>query len=322
MIGPDIREVHLYVPEFVRDGLARGIYKAFGGTIRDLKGRTVALLIEGRRLAELAQGGTPLDPGTLMKAIGHADTAARMAAGLGALNVVVSIAGFAMIRQRLDQIAGQLDILTIGLRELKEEAGWVSGLQLAAIRGEIDAALDLAIRAQRQEHLQTFREAKTRAFEIRRKLHHTMKMMVDTRRALPRYEVFGELAQASAILMMAEIRCDEAVEGAGIALETLRQATREFDDVLANFRNKIRDFEGDPRTMLSLGHKGRHAIKRQRIELLNLQEQLDGMVSRITVQAGTGLSAQEWRATTAPEESNILTCVVLDVDAADKTLHR
>lgn len=314
MIGPAIMEVHLYVPEWIREGLTRGDYKAFGGTIRDLAGRTVALLTEGQGLTKLAQETGSIDPKVFMDAIGHAQTAMQLANGLGALNLVVSSAGFAMMRQRLDQIAGQLRDLTIGMQELREEAGWISGLQMATIRGEIDAALDLAIRAQRQGHLQTFLDAKTKAFEVRRKLHHTMAMMLDTRRALPRHEVFGELAQASAILAIAEARCDEAVEGAGVALEALGYAQRDLGHLLTRFVTQKQDFAADPKAKLALGSDGRRAITSLQAGLLTMEQQLEGTVDRLTVQASTGLSAEAWQAMTAPEESGVVACVVISID--------
>lgn len=311
MIGPAIMEVHLYVPEWVRDGLVRGNYKAFGGTIRDLTGRTVALLTEGQGLTKLVQETGSIDPKALMDAIGHAQTVMQLANGLGALNLIVSSAGFAVMRKRLDQIAGQLSILMVGLNDLKEEAGWISGLQMAAIRGEIDVALDLATRAQRQNHPQTLSDAKTKAFEVRRKLYHIMAMMLDTRRALPRHEVLGELAQASAILAIAEARCDEAIEGAGVALEALGYARRDLGDLLTRFAIQKQDFAADPKTMLALGSDGRRAITSLQAGLLTMEQQLDGTAGRLTVQARAGLSGKEWRVMTAPHGSCVITCVVM-----------
>jgi len=310
MIGLTIMEVHLHVPEWVREGLTQGDYKAFGGTIRDVAGRTVALLTEGQGLTKLAQETGSVDPKALIDAIGHAQTAMQLANGIGALNLVASGAGFAMMRQRLDQIADQLRVLTVELRDLKEEASWISGLQLATIRGEIYAALDLAIRAQRQGHLQTFSDAKTKAFQVRRKLYYIMAMMLDTGRALPRHKVFGELAQANAILAIAEARCDEAVEGAGVALEALGYARRDLGDLLTRFATQKQNFAANPKTMLALGSDGRRAITSSLAGLLTMEQQLDGTMGRLAIQTNAGLSAEEWQARTAPQGSGLVTCVV------------
>lgn len=321
MIGPGTMQVLLHVPEWVRAGLARGDYKAFGGTIRDLGGRTVALLTEGQSLSKLVQDAASLDPDALMNAIGHVQTAMQLADGLGALNLVVSGAGFAMMRQRLDQIVGQLRELTAGLQDLKEEAGWISGLQLAGMRSEIDAALDMAIRAHRQGHLQSFRDAKGRTFEVRRRLHHTMAMMLDTRRALPRHQVFGELALASAILAVAEVRCDEAVEGAQVALEALGSARRDLQDSMSRFDAQRRDVASDPQVMVALGSAGRREIIALQRDMLAVDRQLEGALGRLAVQANAGLSREEWHALTVPGGSGLLTCLAVpegvDADLRD-----
>lgn len=322
MISPTIMEVNLFVPEWVRDGLIRGDYKAFGGTIRDLAGRTVALLTEGQGLTKLVQETGSIDPKVLMDAIGHAQTAMQLANGLGALNLVVSSVGFAMIRQRLRQIAGQVRVLTVGMQELKEEAGFIGGLQLATIRGEIDAALNLAMRGQQQGRLQTFLDAKAKAFEVRRKIHHTMTMMLNTRRALPRHEVFGELAQSSVLLAIAEARCDEAVDGPEIAREALGYARRDLGDLLARFATQKQDFASDPKTMLGLGSEGRRAITSLQAGLLTMEHQLDGIAGRLTVQASAGLNSEAWQAMTAPPGSGAVTCVVVSEDAGTDNLQR
>lgn len=306
-LGGSLMEVVLFVPEHIRRGLNSGEYKAFGGTIRDIAGRTVALLTEGQGLSKTVQDTGMIDSKALMDAVGHMQTAAQLANGLGALNLVVSSAGFAMMRQRLDAIADQLRMLTIGLSDLKEEAGWIAGLQLAGIRGEIDSALDMAMRAQRQDHLQTFRDAKAKAFEVRRRLHHTLAMMLDTRRALPRHQIFGELAQASAILAVAEARCDEAVEGGQVALSALGSARRDLQDAMSRFDAQKRDVASDPKVMLGLGSSGRHEITAMQRALLVVDQQLEGAVARLQVQVNAGLSSEEWRAVTAPDGSGLLT---------------
>ena len=46
-----------------------------------------------------------------------------------------------------------------------------------------------------------------------------------------------------------------------------------------------------------------------------MEQQLEGAVGRLTVQASMGLSADAWSAMTAPEGSGLLTCVVVSDDA-------
>jgi hypothetical protein len=305
--GPTNLEVLLEVPDRIREGLASGYLKPWGGTIRDPQGHIRALLTGGRALL---QRDTPFDPKLLTDAIGHAQTAAHIASGIGLLNLGVSVAGFIMVRQRLDDIAGRLTQVLHKLAEVKEEVVWIGGLQMATIKAGMDAALDMAARAQRQKNHQLFNDAQTEAFKVRRTLHHAMENMLDRRRALHRPEAFLGFVQASVILAVTEAQCDESVEGVEEAGEALRQAARDLQRLVDAFDQQRRDVLHDPRTMIELGSEGRARIAAVSPELMAAVRQMEGTAAQLALREALGMTLVEWGAFAAPEGSGLVTCIV------------
>jgi hypothetical protein len=311
MIGLNYLDVLLHVPVHIRKGLASGHLTLWGSTVRDVQGRIRALLVEGRGLLGTLQHRRALDHRVLTDAIGHAQSAAQLASGISALNLGVSTAGFAVVRQQLDAIADQLDRALTVLARVEEGVCWIGSIQMAQIRRNIDSAFDMAVRAHRISDMLLFKDAKAKAFEVGRTLRHTMSMMIDERRAVARHEVFAEFARVRAILAVTEARCDEAVEGTSQASAALSVALNDLRDLVTKFNDQRRDFAGDPRTMVELGGEGRARVAACAGELLVLTRQVEGVEGQLEVQAAAGLGADAWRALTAPEGSGVLTCVAV-----------
>ncbi len=310
MIGTSQLHVVLGIPAWVREGLANGTLAAWGGTIRDRQGHIRALLTEGRGLADLVGRGIPLDPSLLTDAIGHAQTAATLASGIGLLNLGVSVAGFAMVRQQLNEIADQLQNALAALAEIKEDVGWIRGFQMARVRGNIDTALDVAIRANRLGDRALFIDARSRAFETRRVLHHALSDMLTARRMLNHPEVFLGFVHASAVLAIAEARCDEAVEGPAQAGHSLRGALHDLRRHVDEFDLQRRDFAHDPATKIRLGSRGRGQVAAHAAEMADALRQMEGAAGPLALRAALGLTTERWRELTAPEGSGLVTCLM------------
>jgi hypothetical protein len=313
MISSDLLDVLLQVPEHIRHGLAEGTLTAWGGTIRDQQGRIRALLVEGRGLEELARSGIPLDPKSLSdalgSAIGHVETATNLAAGLSALNLGVNLAGFAMIQRKLEALAEQLNHLLLSVAQVKEDVSWFGSIQIAQLRADVDTACEVALRAHRTRDPALFKEAQTRAHQVRRTLHHTMAMMVETERTVARHVIFGEFAQASAVLCVVEARCAEANEGAEQALRVFASAREDLDRLMAEFKLQITDFRVDPETRIRLGDEGRMQISALTEEMGKVTRQLEGAAGRLALQQALGMTSDEWSAWSAPEGSGLVTCI-------------
>lgn len=320
-------DVLLEVPRHIREGLMNGTLKAWGGTIRDQQGRIRALLVEGRGFGELVKSGTPLDPKLLTDAIGHAGTAAELASGLSALNLGVSIAGFAMIQRKLERLAEQLNLILIGMAELKEEARWINSVQMAQLRADVETACDIAVRAHRTNDLALFKDARTKAHNVRRALHHTMAIMVETQRTIARHAIFGEFAQATAVLAVVEARCDEATEGALRASETMRLAADDLSRLVRRFEVHVKDFRVGLEEKLRGGEETRQLLRSMTHEMPVLVRQMKGASQRLSFQAALNLSSSDWETWTAPQGSRLLTCVVprdteRDIDLLEIARHQ
>lgn len=313
MILPRHLEVLLRVPEHIRRGLADGSLTAWGGTIRDQQGRIRALLVEGRGLEELARSGLPIDTNGLSEAlrgaIGHVETATNLAAGLSALNLGVNLAGFAMIQRKMEALAERLNHLLLSVAQVKEDVRWFGSIQIARLRADVDTACEVALRAHRTRDSLLFKEAQTRAHQVRRTLHHAMSMMAETERTIARHAIFGELAHANAVLCVVEARCAEANEGAGQALRVFNAAREGLDRVMAEFNRQITDFRVDPETRLRLGDEGHGQISALTQELGIVTRQLEGAAARLALQQALGMTSEEWSEWAAPEGSGLVSCI-------------
>jgi len=306
--------VLLEVPQHIRNGLADGSLTSWGGTIRDAQGRIRALLVEGRGFGELVRQGAPLDPKLLTDAIGHAQTAAEVASGLAALNLGVNIAGFAMILQKLEALAEQLNHVLVGLSEVKEEARWIKSVQMAQLRADVESACDMALRAHRTHDLLLFKDARGNAHRARRALHHTMAIMLETERTIARHAIFAEFAQATAVLAVVEARCDEAVEGAGQAAITMSRAAEDLRRLTGKFDGQVRDFRVGLEDRLKGGDQLRLLLKSMNSDMHAVVRQMEGAAGRLSLQEALGLSSDQWTNWSAPEGSRLITCIAAGED--------
>ncbi|WP_298128236.1 hypothetical protein [Brevundimonas sp.] len=135
-------------PEFLW-GLATGAYKVHGGVIRDVGGRIVAHLTAASSLTGLVPGlGVISDViqqaqiGALGKDVRQVQAAietvlnvSAAGAALSGLGVVTSVAGFAYLSSRFDQVDKKLAVIERNVKDIKD---WLTGLQKSKLHSAID----------------------------------------------------------------------------------------------------------------------------------------------------------------------------------------
>jgi hypothetical protein len=244
------------IPESIQRGLAEGTMRLFGGAVRNLKGEFVAHLSPGKLLNDRLQSGIPFDPSALASAIGNVQSAALLASGIGAVNLALNTAGFAVMRQKLNAIIDQLDQALVALDDLKEDVEWLKSKQQSELRGEIDSACDLAGRAIRLQDQDLFKEARTSAHKARRRIFHVLREILKRRRVISRRQEFAELAGACVILASVEASCDEPIEGPAQAATHLTATAHEMAETVAQFEQQCRDYGIDTAARIRLGPGG------------------------------------------------------------------
>ena len=305
-----------FIPAKLLQGYLSGEYTLWGSALRRSKGikgagEYVGFLVEGRGLAEQVQAGTPLDPSHLMSSIGNVQMAAQLAAGIGVLNLGVSVAGFAMIARRLDRIAGSILTLQDGLRQIGSDVAWLRADTMHRLRAEARTALEVADRGARQGNPALFNDAKTMAGKTRRHLAGHLHDMAVSGSLLREDRLYREFLCMSALLALAEVRSTEAVEGAGRAALELRDTAAELRRASDAFGAPLRDFQASARMLLEVA--GRRAeVKAAAAEMDALVSRLESYVPQLELQDALGLDAAGWQALTAPEGSSGVLCITFD----------
>jgi hypothetical protein len=149
-----------------------------------------------------------------------------------------------------------------------------------------------------------------------------MRAMLDSKRALRRHDVFASFARASAIIAVAEARCDEAVESVTQTIRALRVALRDLRALVTSFDDLRRNFASDPRTMIELGSTGRVHLTAVSGEFSTILQQVEGVADQLTLRDALGLSVDAWSALTAPEGSGLLTCLILPEGSEEQAMWR
>jgi hypothetical protein len=315
MSGTSTIEVLFSVPEWISQGLKSGELSLHGGVVRRTVGKQIVAHLKEGGLLLRSPDGSGFDVSALQQALGSVESAMRLANGLGALNLALNAAGFAMVRKQLEAITLQIGTIGSDVRAVKQDTEWIGGLQLAAIRANIDTALEHADRARRTNNLALFHDAKIELVDVRNKLHHAARFMLDSRRSIERYEVFEQFMKATAIIAIGEALCDEALEGPDAAAKTLEESRSRLLSLTASFDAQRRDFATDPVTMLRLGSAGRTAIAEMHGRLVEAANQLEGAVEERRLQARLGLDAQGWRCLAQPKGAGVVTCLLVKQEA-------
>lgn len=305
-----------FIPAKLLQGYLSGEYTLWGSALRRSKGikgagEYVGFLVEGRSLAERVQAGSPLDPSHLMSSIGNVQVAAQLAAGIGVLNLGVSVAGFAMIARRLDRIADSILALQDGLRQVGADVAWLRADTMHRLRAEARTALELADRGARQGNPALFNDAKTMAGKTRRQLSGHLHDMAAGGSLLRENRLYREFLCMSALLALAEARSTEAVEGAEQAALELRDTAAELRRASDAFGAPLRNFPTSARMLLEVADR-RAEVKAAAAEMDALVSRLESYVPQLQLQAAVGLDTAEWQALIALEGSDGVLCLTVN----------
>ncbi len=314
-----VMNVFFEVPSRIQQGLNDGTMRLFGGVVRNLNGGIVAHLSPGKLMTDAMNSGTPLDPSALTTAIGHVQSAAFLASAIGTVNLAVNAACFAMMLQRLNAIMGQLDRIQESIRDLKRDVKRLVSIHRSEVRGDIDSACDLASRAIRLHDQNLFKEARTSAHRVRRRMVHALRDILAEERVILRRQEFSELASACVILANVEASCDESIEGAKQAAIHLTATTDELLDLVKQFEAQCRDYSVDTAERIRLGPRCAKELGAITADIRNAIEGLRILAGEMTFRGLLGISLDRWRETTAPEGSSWITCVV-PADTAEPEL--
>ncbi len=293
-------------------GLSSGAYERVGGVIRQTGDKKVIAWLTEGGAARPNASGSGLDPGMLSEALGDVQGAMKLANGLGALNLAVNTAGFAMIRRQLDGLSQQLGTISADMRAIQKETAFINGLAIAGIRAEIDTALEHADRARRTNDQARYQDAKSALMAIRNRVRHAAEFVLKSRLAVDKHTLFRELVEAGAVLAFGEALCDEVLEGLKAAVETLTLASATVRALTSEFDRQRRDFSNDPVTMLRMGAPGRAALAELHGRLVETGNQVEGAAESVRLRGRLGLDAEGWKRLTQPVGSGSVTFLLLE----------
>lgn len=305
-----------HIPQHLVEGFASGEFRLDGGVLRRAagagQGQIVGILTEGGDLVRQVQQGLPIDAQALQAAVGNVQMASQLALGVGVLNLGVQVAGFAMVLHRLNQIAGQIDVVRGELRTIGQNVEWLAMERMASLRADAANVIATAERASRQADRNLLNLAKTLGDRVRRHLINLCEEMLVTGRAIPQRSLFEEFMKLGVLVAYAEARCEEAVEGIQQAALDLANSATQFRSLAEKFRNRVSNFERNPLELIRVGDAGRAETKAMARRMDELVSRLESYVPQFELQHALGLDAAGWHALAAPDNGGYVTCITID----------
>lgn len=257
--------VLFHVPEHIQQGVQSKTYEVVGGVVRRVDGKQVVAWLRPawEEFAEAGQGGAPLPAGGPIagELAQLAGDGLSIVMGLQLVNVAVSVAGFAILNHKLNQVLAKLDRVLTELGKVVESLDWLKRAVVNANRDRLINAIESAARAQARGDLTALNGELTNIGRARDFFLGQMEAMLDANVALTRADVFVSMAQLSAIACAARAQAEWALMGPDSALEVARRDASRYAQLRARFLAPLQNVPGTLPYLLCLNAAQRKSLR-------------------------------------------------------------
>lgn len=235
-------KVLLDIPNEIAEGLAKGTLKRKGGVIYDSTGGVVMWLKETGTAVERQTSGVELPP-LLKGQLRSLQSLMGLQIGLQALNLGVSVAGFALLTKKTEAIDRKLDQISNTIEDIHDEVLWQGKVRNVERSADFLGALEHARWAESNEELGELISLRKQFATSHSTYVRLMQCMGDENRAHLYPEVYLSFYRHSAMAGMAKVRCDWFLNGANAALTSHSEITRKLSSTKEAFLSPMRSFD-------------------------------------------------------------------------------
>lgn len=313
------------VPEWVQTGLSSGDLVRKGGVVRHASGTTtggqlVCFLRESSGLSSALQsmGNSPPTPGAgaAFTQVQQLTSLSSTLVGLQALNLGLTVAGFAVILSKLKQIDRKLSKILASLDQLGNEIRWLDRRFDFQILADLYSSIESARLGQLSQDVKfsvgSIQAALPQVTRARIHLHLIVDAMIDEGQLFSRPQLLLDYLQSCLVAAMAECRMRLTLGD----MECSRVLLGESADALTRQHQAYLDLVGlaksgeiDLAPDLNLGTR----LKELRGFMTESRDRLEGHRSEVEFLQSSNLSLQEWEGYGADiEEPRLLALVPVD----------
>ncbi|WP_156932862.1 hypothetical protein [Desulfonatronum lacustre] len=233
------------VPKWITDGLNDGNLIRRGGVIQNATNNEIVMwLREGVRLRDWKPDATPQINSALQTQLTGLNVKADMLLGLQAVNLAVTVVGFATVMHKLRAIDRKIDSIVDRLDAVARDLNWLDRRKDIELLACVAAALEQASWAERTGR-ESIEFVRVRTQLVRAHVHYTLLLdaMHDNERAHRHPGIFSRYFHQAQLCAAAVTRCDGMLDGTDAALaanlllgERLTLLAQRYRDTLLNPR--------------------------------------------------------------------------------------
>ncbi|WP_031385441.1 hypothetical protein [Desulfonatronum thiodismutans] len=233
------------VPKWITNGLNDGSLIRRGGVIQNATNNEIVMwLREGGRLREWNPDATPQINSSLQAQLAGLNVKSDMLFGLQAVNLAVTVVGFAAVMHKLSAIDQKLDTVIDRLNAVAEDLNWLDRRKDIELLACVVAALEQASWAERTGR-ESVEFVRVRAQLVRAHMHYTLLLdaMHYNDRAHKHPGIYSHYFHQAQLCTAAVTRCDGLLDGTDAALaanlmlgERLTLLAQRYRDTLLNPR--------------------------------------------------------------------------------------
>lgn len=288
----DVVTVAFEVPKQIAEGLASGTLQRIGGVIRDTEGKVRLMLRETGELRQVLESGVPIPP-AVTEQLNAVARSLGVVSGLQVLTLGVTVAGFAMIADRLNQIDKTLAKMLEAMNELRNDVHWMSSVRDTERAAALAAALENATWAQTHDRPAALEQARGQIVLSQSQYRMLMELMLSKEVAHRNAGVFAGFFRQHALAGLAKARCDWLLIGPSAASDTMLSVERDGQLLRKRFADPMRTF-GNPVPLISIPINAHSSLLEASRALADDGARVSGYTAEIEFCRERNLNLRDW----------------------------
>lgn len=297
-LTPDLT-VLFDVPPEIAVRLGNGQYSRWGGCIRDVAtGRWTHMLRETRPLQELLSRNPADLPPLVARQLGMLGVQLNHVFGLQLLNFGVTVAGFAMVLHRINELDRKLDRVMSDLQVIKGQIDWMdrrADLELTAQLIANLRAADWAEKTGRFGELVPVR----RALDLSETRHRLLLTEMAQRGvAYLLHDVYTAHIYHLTLAGLARTRCDWKLDGPEAGFTSIQEVANTLISLREDFIRPLGSFRQNIEALLPLGENAFQKVSSAVNSLSEAEDLVKGYREELDYCRRIGASVDDWNSLT------------------------
>ncbi len=283
----------------IRDGLNAGELFREGGVVRRNTGEIEMFLRESSGLSRELTAGN-LSPSPLLSSqLSSLQSLSMAAIGMQALNLGISVIGFAIVVAKLNRIESKLNQLHQKIDRILAEVEWISRKQDLAMIAKMKGALETADRANGASANDVRRSGLIAAMQELTEASHLAKLclndLVSSKVYLSKPQLFDLYYRTWVCCRVAIMQCELLLDENNFALRDVQKTLQENGTIRADYLHILQNFDRYPLENINITPNSKKTLKEVKNLILDTDHQLKSYQLEIDYVHRNNIPYREWK---------------------------